>query len=114
MRWLAIGVLALVMSASPSKTTVTFLAFGEPEEIKAYRTLVSAFEKHNRNIDVKLVETSDRSDLLARLSTSFAGGTPPDLFLLNYRFYAQFAARGVLEPVQSRVNSSKAFRQKDF
>ena len=90
------------------------MTFGEPEEIKAYRTLVSSFEKQNKDIDVKLIEASDRSDLLARLSTSFAGGTPPDLFLLNYRFYAQFAARGVLEPIQSRVNSSKLFRQKDF
>ena len=87
------------------------MAFGEPEEIKAYRTLVSTFEKQNKNIDVKLIEASDRSDLLARLSTSFAGGTPPDLFLLNYRFYAQFAARGVLEPVQARMNASKLFRQ---
>ena len=90
------------------------MTFGEPEEIKAYRTLVSSFEKQNKDIDVRLIEASDRSDLLARLSTSFAGGTPPDLFLLNYRFYAQFAARGVLEPIQSRVNSSKLFRQKDF
>ena len=73
-----------------------------------------SFEKQNSEIDIKLIEASDRSDLLARLSTSFAGGTPPDLFLLNYRFYAQFAAKGVLEPIQSRVNSSKLFRQKDF
>ena len=90
------------------------MAFGEPEELKAYRTLVSAFEKQNKDIDVKLIEASDRSDLLARLSTSFAGGTPPDLFLLNYRFYAQFAARGVLEPVQARMNASKLFDRSDF
>jgi multiple sugar transport system substrate-binding protein len=100
--------------AAASETTVSFMTFGEPEEIKAYRTLVSSFEKQNEDIDVKLIEASDRSDLLARLSTSFAGGSPPDLFLLNYRFYAQFAAKGVLEPIQSRVNSSKLFRQKDF
>src|SRR5687768_8497777 len=114
MKWLAIGVLALATSVSPTKTNVTFLAFGEPEEIKAYRTLVSSFERSHKSIDVKLIEASDRSDLLARLSTAFAGGTPPDLFLLNYRFYAQFAARGVLEPLQSRVNTSRVFRQKDF
>ena len=116
----AASLLAVDVSAgdrSPSSaqaTTVSFMAFGEPEELKAYRTLVSAFEKQNKDIDVKLIEASDRSDLLARLSTSFAGGTPPDLFLLNYRFYAQFAARGVLEPVQARMNASKLFDRSDF
>jgi multiple sugar transport system substrate-binding protein len=63
---------------------------------------------------VKLIEASDRDDLIARLSTSFAGGTPPDLFLLNYRFYGQFAARDVLEPVESRVDDSDVFEQEDF
>jgi multiple sugar transport system substrate-binding protein len=57
-------------------------------------------------VRVKLVEASDRDDLLARLSTGFAGGNPPDLFLLNYRFYGQFAARDLLEPVEDRLADS--------
>ena len=65
-------------------------------------------------MNVNLVEASDRDDLLARLSTSFAGGDPPDLFLLNYRFYGQFAARGVLEPIEQRVDDSEVFQQEDF
>ncbi len=48
------------------------------------------------------------------MSTSFAAGTPPDLFLLNYRFYGQFAARDVLEPVEERVDDSDVFQQEDF
>ena len=79
---------------------VTFMVFGDPEEIQAYREVIAAYEEKQSDVDVKLIETSDRDDLIARLSTSFAGGTPPDLFLLNYRFYGQFAARGVLEPVE--------------
>jgi multiple sugar transport system substrate-binding protein len=94
--------------------SVQFLVFGEPEELKAYRSVIAAFERREPETDVRLVEASDRSDLIARLSTSFAGGRPPDLFLLNYRFYGQFAARGVLEPVEPRVNASKAFKQADF
>jgi multiple sugar transport system substrate-binding protein len=61
-----------------------------------------------------MIEASDRDDLIARLSTSFAGGTPPDLFLLNYRFYGQFAARDVLEPIEGRVDESDVFQQADF
>ena len=74
------------------------------EELQAYRDVITAFEDVEPDIDVQLVEASDRDDLIARLSTSFAGGSPPDLFLLNYRFYGQFAARGVLEPIEDRLD----------
>jgi multiple sugar transport system substrate-binding protein len=93
---------------------ISFLVFGEPEELKAYRDVIRAFKREQPRITVKLIEASDRDDLLARLSTSFAGGTPPDLFLLNYRFYGQFASRGVLEPVQDLLDDSEAFSEEDF
>jgi multiple sugar transport system substrate-binding protein len=93
---------------------ISFMVFGEPEELAAYRGVIQAFQKREPGTTVKLVEASDRQDLIARLSTSFAGGAPPDLFLLNYRFYGQFAARGVLEPIEDRVDASTAFQQDDF
>ena len=93
---------------------ISFLVFGDPEELVAYRNVVKAFRKVEPKVTVDLVEASDRDDLLARLSTSFAGGNPPDLFLLNYRFYGQFAARGVLAPVEKRVDDSEVFQQEDF
>ena len=93
---------------------VRFLVFGDPEELKAYRAVVTAFEKEEPDTDVQLVEASDRDDLLARLSTSIAGGDPPDVFLLNYRFYGQFAAKDQLEPVEDRLEESDAFEEGDF
>jgi multiple sugar transport system substrate-binding protein len=93
---------------------VSFLVFGDPEEIAAYREVIAAYENAQPDVNVKLIEASDRDDLIARLSTSFAASTPPDLFLLNYRFYGQFAARGVLEPIESRVDDSDVFEQEDF
>jgi multiple sugar transport system substrate-binding protein len=93
---------------------VSFMVFGDPEEIQAYRDVIAAYENENADVDVKMIEASDRDDLIARLSTSFAAGTPPDLFLLNYRFYAQFAARDVLEPIEDRVDDSDVFEQEDF
>jgi multiple sugar transport system substrate-binding protein len=93
---------------------VRFLVFGDPEEIQAYRTLISAYERRDDAGPVQLIEASDREDLLARLSTSFAGGSPPDVFLLNYRFYGQFAARDALEPLQERVADSERFEPGDF
>jgi multiple sugar transport system substrate-binding protein len=105
--------LCLVACGGDGGGEVRFLVFGEPEEIRAYRELISAYRERDEG-DVRLIEASDREDLLARLSTSFAGGTPPDVFLLNYRFYGQFAARGVLEPLAQRVEESEEFEPGDF
>jgi multiple sugar transport system substrate-binding protein len=76
--------------------------------------VISAFESQEPDVDVQLVEASDRDDLLARLATSIAGGRPPDLFLLNYRFYGRFAAKGQLEPIEERLAESDAFEEDDF
>jgi multiple sugar transport system substrate-binding protein len=100
--------------AGDASGDISFLVFGEPEELKAYRGVIAAFRDVEPGVRVRLIEASDRDDLLARLSTSFAGGTPPDLFLLNYRFYGQFAARGVLEPIQDRLDDSEVFEEDDF
>ncbi|MDQ4006252.1 MAG: sugar ABC transporter substrate-binding protein [Actinomycetota bacterium] len=93
---------------------ISVLVWGEPEELQGYRDIVTEFEAGHPRLDVKLIETADRDDLLTRLSTSLAGGTPPDLFLLSYRFVGQYAARGALEPIQSRLESSAAFERDDF
>ena len=101
-------------SEGGSSGSISFLVFGDPPEINAYRTLITAFEKAEPDVDVQLIEASDLEDLLARLSTSLAGGSPPDLFLMNYRFYGQFAARDVLEPLQPYAEGSEEFELDDF
>jgi multiple sugar transport system substrate-binding protein len=111
---LAAAVLAGCGGSEGGGGQVRFLLFGDPEEVRAYRELVAAFEEREPGAHVQLVEASDRTDLIARLSTSFAGGTPPDVFLVNYRFYGQFAARGVLEPLEARVEASDVFDVDDF
>jgi len=93
---------------------VRFLVFGDPEEINAYRELVRAYQEQDSEAEVQLIEASDRTDLIARLSTSIAGGSPPDLFLMNYRFYGQFASKGAIEPMADRLADSEAFRSDDF
>lgn len=97
-----------------ASSSLQFLVFGEPEELRAYRDIITAFREVEAGVEVQLVEASDRSDLIARLSTSIAGGNPPDVFLLNYRFYGQFAAKGALEPVAERLDASEAFEPEDF
>jgi multiple sugar transport system substrate-binding protein len=57
---------------------------------------------------------SERDDLIARLSTSIVGGGAPDLFLMNYRYYGQFAAGGALEPVGPHLRGSSVLSPRDF
>jgi multiple sugar transport system substrate-binding protein len=95
-------------------TRITVMVSGDPEEIGAYRAVVTAFDRSQTNIDAELLPFADRDDLIVRLSTSIAGGEPPDLFLMNYRYYAQFAARDALEPVGPYLQTSEAFSAEDF
>ena len=110
----ALALLGASCAGGGASGEVRFLVFGDPAELRAFRNVVSEFRKVEPEITVTLVEASDRDDLIARLSTSFAGGQPPDLFLINYRFFGQFEVRGVLEPIQGRLDDSAAFAEDDF
>ncbi len=101
-------------AADGDQTAVRMLVFGSPEELAAYRTLVKAYQQATPGQRVQLVEASDRADLITRLSTSIAGGSPPDVVLINYRFYGQFAAKDALEPVDGRLRDSTALDREDF
>jgi multiple sugar transport system substrate-binding protein len=102
--------------AAPGEGTrsLSFLVFGDAVELAAYRELVRSFEAERPGFDVQLLETSTREELMARLSTSFAGGSPPEVFLVNHRFVGQFAARGVLEDLGGRIAASDAISLDDY
>ena len=93
---------------------VRLLVFGAPEELAAYRTLIDAYAKARPGKKVQLIEASDRKDLLARLATSIAGGAPPDLFLMNYRFYGQLAVKDAIEPLDGRIAASEVIKPADY
>lgn len=93
---------------------VRFLVFGEPEELNAYRAVVAAYRDKRPGEPVELVEATERSDLITKLSTSLAGGRPPDVFVMNYRYYGQFAAKGAIEPIEQRLEDSDVFEREDF
>lgn len=103
-------------SASPpsAASTVSFVLFGDPTETAGYETLVEQFEAANPDVDVELGPVASQDDLLARLTTGFAGGQPPDVFLINYRSYGQFADQGVLAPVADRLAASEVIAEDDF
>lgn len=86
--------------SSTRQDRLTVQAAGGEGELNALRELVAAFEQARPGVEVDFVGVPDQGDHLAKLSTAFAGGSPPDVFLLNYRRLGPFVERGVLAPVE--------------
>lgn len=76
---------------------ITVQVGADPEEAAVYRSLVTAYREAGGG-EVELVAVA-RDDHLTRLSTAFASGDVPDVFLINYRQYAPFVQRGAVHPV---------------
>lgn len=90
--------------AGGGTTVLRFQFAGEPEDAAVYDLLIEAFEKGRPKIDVEPTVYGSKGDLIQSLITSFAGGAPPDVFLLNYREYSQFVTRGAIAPIGPRLD----------
>lgn len=93
-------------SSGAERDVIQVQVSGEAEEIAVYDALVAAFEKENQSIDVELVPVTDKDDHLAKLTTSFSNGTPPDVFLINFREYSQYVARGAVDTIEPYLNEN--------
>lgn len=85
---------------SSTNVTLRFQVSGEAEEVAVYETLINAFESETSGIAVRTTVIADKDDHLAKLATSFSGGNPPDVFLVNFREYSQFVAQQAVEPIE--------------
>jgi multiple sugar transport system substrate-binding protein len=100
--------------ATGEPTTVTFLISGGPAEQAAYEAVVAAFHAQQDAIRVELSAVVSTNDFITRLTTDFAAGTPPDLFLFNYRRIAQFYNRGAIEPMGPMLEASTVLNEEDY
>lgn len=107
--------------ASPGAATavrapgrISFMVFGDPAELAAYQTLVATYEAQHPGQQVELVHIPDQAEYRKRLAVDFAAGTPADVVLINYRRYAGFAAKGLLEPLGPYLDASTVIAEGDF
>ena len=101
-------------AAAGEQQQIQLVAFGDPVETAGYQTMLEAFEQANPDVAIDFAPVATQDELLARLTTAFAGGQPPDAFLVNYRKYGQFAGQGVLEPVAGYLERSDVIAEDDF
>lgn len=84
--------------------SITVQVSGEREETAVYRAIVQAYKNDHPETKVTLVEVPEKDDHLTKLASSFAVGDPPDVFLVNFREYSQFVARGAIDPYGTFVD----------
>ena len=101
-----LGMLAPAAAQEPSGE-ISFGFWGDPAEASAYEAIVAAFEEQNPGIDVQIEYVPNATDFYTRLATGYAAGLAPDVFLINYRRYGQFAARDALVPVGPLAGSER-------
>lgn len=93
-------------SSGASEGVIRLQVAGEAEEITVYESLINSFERDNPDIEVELVPVSDRDDHLAKLTTAFSTGNPPDVFLINFREFSQYVARGAVDSVEPYLDDA--------
>jgi multiple sugar transport system substrate-binding protein len=107
---------ACLLGACQPKTPppVQLQVFGDAPELAAYRSLLDEFERTHPGQKVELLAVGKQKDHMAKLVTRMAAGDPPDLFIVNFRRYGQFAERGALAPLGPRLAATGAFKAEEF
>lgn len=109
-----VGLTLPLVACSGRDDVVTFSVFGDPAELAAYEGLVAAFHEAHPEIEIELRHVPGQNDYRQRLAAEFTSGNPPDVFLLNYRRLAPFAADGGLEPLTAYLAASELIKEADF
>ena len=103
----AFGLGALNAGATAQEPDVLrFVFWGDPAEQAAYERVIAGFMAAQPGIRVEADYTSGQSDYYRKITTDFAANAPPDVFLINYRQFAQYAAQDALTPAAPYLDAS--------
>jgi multiple sugar transport system substrate-binding protein len=83
--------------------TITWSFWGDPNELPPNDEVIQAFNQKYPNIEIKKFHEPFAS-YFDKITTMFAGDSAPDVLFLNN--VPSYAAKGVLEPVDSLVQQS--------
>lgn len=108
---LASVLLAGCSQRTDSATVIRFWAMGREAEVVA--GFVREFERDNPGIRVD-IQNIPMSAAHEKLLTAFAADGLPDICQLGNTWIPEFAALGVLEPLQARVDASAVIDEADY
>jgi multiple sugar transport system substrate-binding protein len=84
---------------------ISFMMWGDPEELKVWQQIVDDFQAKNPNIKVN-VDVSDWDSYWTKLKTLYAGGNPPDVFAMDAPLYPDWVSRGALLNLQKYIDAT--------
>jgi multiple sugar transport system substrate-binding protein len=107
---------ATAAAATPASLSggLDFLVFGEPAEAKAFVDVAKGFEQENPAVKINTIAVPSQPDHLMKLTTAFAAGDPPDVWVIDYRRYGLLQNAGVIEPVEPYLEQSTVIKATDF
>jgi multiple sugar transport system substrate-binding protein len=91
--------------AAKGPVTISFMAWGAPEELAVWQQIVNDFQTANPNIKVS-VEVSDWDSYWTKLKTLMAANTPPDVFAMDAPLYLDYQSRGQLLNLQPYIDKN--------
>jgi multiple sugar transport system substrate-binding protein len=92
-------------TTSGGPVTLTFSAWGAPEELAVWKQIVTDFETANPTITVN-VEVSDWDAYWDKLKTQLAANTPPDIFAMDAPLFLDYQSRDVLLNLQPYIDKN--------
>jgi multiple sugar transport system substrate-binding protein len=101
-------------SSSTTGNEVVLMLSESPEALASYQQIADQFAKRQPDIKVTINNIPDSGEFLKRLAADFAAQTPPDVFIINYRRFGQFAIKGALEPMDTYIAQSSSIKLDNY
>ncbi len=93
---------------------LSFQIYGEAQEATPLRNMVQAYVGLRPQVQINLNHVPNLPEYITKLRASFTGGNPPDVFVLPYSQFAQFKAKGALEPIGPWLDKSPLLKASDY
>jgi len=98
-------------SGGPKPITLTYMQWGDPQEVAITEKLTREFEKLHPGIKVNIIHATD---YLTKLNIMLAGGTPPDVFYVDASDFYRHIDNGSLLDLTPYIESDPAFKLDDI
>ena len=94
---------SIIAGAANSQTEKRLRAYwwGNPERDRRTRAALDAYQAKNAGVNISS-ESVGWGDYWTKLATQTAGGNPPDLIQMDYRYIYEYSRRGTLLPLESQ------------
>ena len=100
----ATTVLRLASPAAAAEGRLRISWWGGADRAKRTQAAIDAFKRLNVGLDV-VYESVGWDAYWTRLATQVAGGSPPDIIQMDYRYLPEYARRGALRPLDDLIPS---------